>query len=264
MDADIIRRAIAVNEANLELGNEVFEAEGATFVRNRDAHDIRDANFVAGVRASPPADIDRLLARADAEFAHSPHRRFECDLETPPAFEARLALDGYVLDRTLIMLLEGPLRGDAPPHDIRPLEEHAGGWAAFEALHVIDWEEGRKKQGREPAPATERRMAAVQRQKAPPVRYFLAYADGEARGYFNAWEGQDGVGQVENLFVHPEWRHRGLATSLVHRCVADARARGADPIVIGADPTDTPMRMYAAMGFRPVAVKRAWWKSVQQ
>ena len=50
--------------------------------------------------------------------------------------------------------------------------------------------------------------------------------------------------------------------ALIHRCVADARERGAGPIVIVAGPDDTPKNMYAALGFRPVAVTRHYWKFV--
>ncbi len=62
------------------------------------------------------------------------------------------------------------------------------------------------------------------------------------------------------MFTHPDFRHRGLATALIDHCVADRRAHGAGPVVIVADPTDTPKRMYAALGFRPVAIKRSWRK----
>ena len=82
--------------------------------------------------------------------------------------------------------------------------------------------------------------------------------DGEPRGFFSSWEGTAGVGQVEDLFVEDGWRHRGLATALLHHTVADARAAGAGPIAIIADATDTPKTMYAAMGFRPVATVRKY------
>ena len=36
----------------------------------------------------------------------------------------------------------------------------------------------------------------------------------------------------------------------------------AGPVVIVCDPSDTPERMYAAMGFQPVAMKRSYWKIV--
>jgi predicted GNAT family acetyltransferase len=68
------------------------------------------------------------------------------------------------------------------------------------------------------------------------------------------------MGQVEDLFTHPDFRHRGLATALIHHCVADARQQGAGPVMLVADAHDTPKDMYAAMGFRPVAAKREYWK----
>ena len=105
-----------------------------------------------------------------------------------------------------------------------------------------------------------RAMLATHRAKSPPVRYWLAYVDGEPRAYFASWEGIDGIGQVEDLFTHPDYRHRGLATALIHHCVSDSRTSGAGPVVIVCDPADTPKRMYAAMGFRPIAIKRNYWK----
>jgi predicted GNAT family acetyltransferase len=86
------------------------------------------------------------------------------------------------------------------------------------------------------------------------VQYWLAFVHGEPVAYFNSWAGIDGVGQVEDLFTHPDYRRRGVATALIHHCVAECRRQGAGPVVIVADPTDTPKQIYSAMGFRPIAV----------
>jgi len=261
MPHDLVRRALAVNQALLALGNEVFEAEGATFVRNRAAPSIRDSNHVARVRAATPKQIDRLLARAEREYAGVPHRRFDIDVDTPPEFEARLALEGYRCEEALVMLLEGELTGDAPPHEIRPVESEAG-WSAYAALHAIDWQDYTVRLGRPVEPGVGEAMVRCRRAKTPPVRWWLACVDGEPRAYFSSWEGTEGVGQVEDLFTHPEFRHRGLATALIRHSVSGCRDRGAGPVVIVADPTDTPKEMYARMGFRPVAVLREWWKEL--
>ena len=50
--------------------------------------------------------------------------------------------------------------------------------------------------------------------------------------------------------------------ALIHRCVAHCREQGAGLIVITAIASDTPEVMYAAMGFRPVAVKRDYGKGL--
>ena len=261
MPDDLVRRALAVNQALLALGNEVFEAEGATFVRNRSAPSIRDANHVAGVRVRTPDQIDGVLARVEREYMGAPHRRFDVDLDTPPEFEARLALDGYRCEEALVLLLEGALVGEPPRHEIRLIESEAD-WAAYAALHAIDWRDYAARLGRPVEPGVGEAMIRCRRAKTPSVRWWLACVDGEPRAYFSSWEGTEGVGQVEDLFTHPDFRHRGLATALIHHSVADCRAHGAGPVVIIADPTDTPKEMYAAMGFRPVAVRREWWKEL--
>ena len=60
---DAALRALAVNEALAGLGNERFEADGATFVRNREVPDIWDANHISHITASTPEEIERLLVR---------------------------------------------------------------------------------------------------------------------------------------------------------------------------------------------------------
>ena len=262
MDNPVARAALRTNAATLALGHDVFTADGGTFVRNEAYPAIRDANHVAHITAATPEQIDALLARAEHEFAHCPHRAYKVDFTTPPAFEARLQLDGYVRDDALVSVLEGPLIGDAKPHDIRPIEDEEG-WRALASLFALDWAEGRARDGLPEAPEVGQAMAAANRAKSPPVRFWLAHDDGAPRGYFFSWGGVGGVGQVEDLFVQREYRHRGLATALIHRAVADARAQGAGPVVIVADPTDTPKHMYAAMGFTPVATVRNYRKELR-
>ena len=260
---DAARSALTVSEAFSALGNERFEADGATFVRNREIPDIWDANHVTHVTAATPGEIEGLLARVEREFAGFRHRQFRAEFTTPPALEARLTLEGYQGSEELVMLLEGELQGQPKRHEIRPLTDDAG-WQAYTALHDLDWREYKDRM-----PGTrgfdEKTAEAMMRSrqlKTPPVRHWLACVDGEPRAYLSSWVGVDGVGMVEDLFTHPDFRHRGLATALIHHCVAEVRREGAGPIVIGADTTDTPKRMYAALGFRPVAVKREYLKQL--
>ena len=111
------------------------------------------------------------------------------------------------------------------------------------------------------------REAHLQREntrlKAPAVRSWLVWLDGGARAYLSSWPGENGVGMVEDLYTEQAYRHRGLATALLAHCVADARARGAGPVVIGADVNDTPKRMYAALGFRPLFVSRSYLRLLE-
>jgi GNAT superfamily N-acetyltransferase len=253
---ELARDALAVVRAGLALGNEVFAAEGGIFVRNRHLPALRDANHVSQPTATTAGAVDALLARADREFAGSPHRRVDCDDTTPPAVESRLARDhAFGRREVLVMVVDGPLRRAAPPHVVAPVAD-AGGWQRLERLQEASWAEAVA--GLVPAPdgGVRAQIAAARRAKVPPVRYWLAWMAGEPVGYFSAWAGPRGVGLVEDLFVLPAARGQGVATALVHACVGDCRAGGAGPVALTADPTDTPRRMYAALGFRVVARRR--------
>jgi GNAT superfamily N-acetyltransferase len=257
---ELTRRAVAVDAANRALGAEALAVPDATFVRDRRLPDIYDANHVAAVRAADPHAVDALLAAVEREYAHCRHRQFVLDPETPTAFEARLVHEGYGVEQTLVMVLEGPLGGRPRPHPIRPVADESD-WAAYARLKRLDWVERATRLGLGDLPAIGEGLIAHYRAKVPPLRYWLALADGRPRGFFSSWEGPDGVGQVEDLFVEEPFRHRGLGTALLHHAVADARAHGAGPVAIVAEPTETPKAMYAAMGFRPVAVVRKYTKT---
>ena len=254
-ETDLARRVYAAAAGNLELGNQAHDADGARFVRNRELPNIYDANHVTHVRCESESDIERLLARVEREYAHCRHRRFDVDPWTPPAFVARLVLVGYTSEEDLELVLEGELRAQPRPCDIRRVETEEQ-WAASGVLHEIDWIERCERLGRPADPAVPAAFAALRRTTPPELRYWMAYVDGSPVAYAWSWPGVDGVGVVEDLFTHLEYRHRGIATALISHGVADARARGAGPVIISADPTDTPMRMYAALGFRPILVVR--------
>jgi ribosomal protein S18 acetylase RimI-like enzyme len=250
---DLVRRALAVDHAFLALGHECFEADGAHFVRDRSLPAIHDANSITDVTAANPAEVERLLARVEHEFSGCRHRQFLLDATTSPVMEAALVLRGYEHSATLLLLLQGDLRGVPAPRDVRPLAE-AADWEAYGRLKQRDWDERAARLGLRDLEWLGPEMVRQHRGKVPPVQYWLVHLDGRPRGFLASWLGHDGVGQVEDLYVEPEVRHRGLATALIHRGVADCRARGAAAVVIAADATDTPKAMYAAMGFEPIAI----------
>ena len=250
------RAAIRVDQAHEALGHRTFEADGAVFISNPTLPNIHVANYARSVTTGAPDAIERLLARAEREFSGCPHRCFEVDLDTPPAFEARLVSEGYEARGFVLMVLEGDLSGRPKAADLG-LAGDERSWAAADRLKRLDWAEARARVGLTPLPGVGDRLTLVARLKTPPDRKWLAYVDGAARGMASAWD-VDGMAQVEDVFVEPEYRHRGIATALIHHCVGDCRARGAEAVVIVADAADTPQTMYAAMGFRPVATKRRY------
>jgi ribosomal protein S18 acetylase RimI-like enzyme len=233
-------------------------------VRNGAAPLIYDANRGLKVRAGTLDAIDALLEEAERFFDGLGHRAFSCDPLTPPGFEARLLQEGYRAESELQMLLEGDLLASAPDIEIALVESEAD-WDAVTRLTRLDHEETAKKLARPVYPnEVTLQMVATKRAKSPGLRHWLARLQNVTCAFFSSWPGSNGIGKVEDLFTHPEYRGRGIATALIDCAVADARARGAGPVVIAARPDDTPKLMYATMGFRPFCVTRSYVRTTER
>ena len=255
----------AIDDFPSYAGEERFEAEGAIFVRDRSIPDKYYANRVEQVTASTPEEIARLSERVEVEFKGFRHHCFYVDRDTPTEFEAWLLMEGYQRSDSLVMVLTGELRGTPKPHQIRLVETDADWLALYDLVILADREfdpSARQTGSERPSDARDQRIAMLQ-SVSPPVRYWLAYAEGGPRAFFSSWTSTDGIAVLDDLYTHPDYRRRGLATALVHHCVADSRARDAGPVALETDPSDTPKLMYAAMGFRPLSVSYEYLKTFE-
>jgi len=77
-------------------------------------------------------------------------------------------------------------------------------------------------------------------------RTYVADEDGTVAG-FATWARAGGVIELEDLFVDPDWRRRGVATALLARIVDAVRAQGADCLEVTANPHAE--EFYRAAGF---------------
>jgi GNAT superfamily N-acetyltransferase len=236
------------------LGSDVLALDGATAVRNGTAPGHPLGTFLCELRT---ADVAAVLAEASRRTGE-PFRRVHVDPDTPPAAEAHLALDDWQLDACLHLVLPAAVAVEAPALEVRPVVDDAG-WTEIHRLFRLDHLEEDARLGRpaRPEPATTAAVA-LRRSLGPGVTYLLAERSGEVAGCIAAWPGEGGIGLIEDVFVHPRHRRTGLATELLRHAVAHARARGAGPIVIGAEVGDTPKHLYARFGFSPVAVARSY------
>jgi GNAT superfamily N-acetyltransferase len=256
-EEDLISRVCETIEAYQALGNERFQACGATFIRNRATPGRYDANSIGLIRDA--STIDELIARADVEYAHLDYRQFHIDPLTPPEVEARLALTGYNRWTVhLVLVLEGALIANPSQVDICQVVSETD-WQSYRVLQDIDQVEYHRRLGR-PGATPDGQYLAYVRAKSPPARTWFAQAGGVPRAYVSSWPGENGVGQVEDLFVHPDYRRLGLGTALMAHGVSAARSEGAGPIAIIADPSDTPMLMYKDMGFEALFLARSQYR----
>lgn len=77
-------------------------------------------------------------------------------------------------------------------------------------------------------------------------RTYVAEEDGSLVG-FATWIEAGGTIELEDLFVHPGWMRRGVATALVNRIAGVLRARGVQRLEVTANPH--ALGFYNAAGF---------------
>lgn len=77
-------------------------------------------------------------------------------------------------------------------------------------------------------------------------RTYVAEEEGSLVG-FATWLDTGGVFELEDLFVDPGWRRRGIAAALVSRIVQVLRARGVQRLEVTANPH--AMGFYRSAGF---------------
>jgi GNAT superfamily N-acetyltransferase len=234
-------------------GGEVTELPGGTVVHHATAPDQPLGNFACALRSETAAVLERLL---DGPAPTPPCDRVVLDAATPAGAEAHLALHDWRIEVQLLLVLPAETSVALPEHlpDLHDVHR-ATDWAAIEALFRIDHLEEDARAGTPPRPAEATRSAVeLRRSLGPAVRYHLAGDVDQPRGCIATWVGPEGVGVIEDVFVHPQYRGMGLATDLLRHAVHGLREEGVSEVLIGAEVTDTPKHLYHRFGFRPAAV----------
>jgi GNAT superfamily N-acetyltransferase len=255
---DLIERLCEAQARQRALGHHSARDRLCCIVRDERHPQLWAANHVSAIRARTRGEIDEVMQRADAAFAHCEHRLYVVDPLTPAPFVAALAQADYnELTPTILLALEGSLRAQPRELDIRAASS-SDDWSAIERLVGEDHSEGARSHGRPLPPEVTRAMVESYRSKAPDCQFFVARVGRLDCAYgAGVWCG-DGIGIIEDLFTLPAYRRRGVATALIARALAHLRARGARLCLIGAHATERPKRLYAALGFVPVCVTREY------
>jgi ribosomal protein S18 acetylase RimI-like enzyme len=204
------------------------------------------------VRAERPlagVEVADILAETERALSGFRHRQFQVFEEDDGA---RIALGmaeaGYTADHSVTMALRRePDRGS----DLEAVDE-----LTYEEARPFLLEVYRRELPSEAADVIER-FADHRRtvQQAAAGRFFAQRIDGQAAGLCELYL-DDGLAQVEHVDTLEEFRGRGVARNVVLRAIHEARAAGADLIVIEADLDDWPLELYRRFGFDEIG--RTW------
>jgi GNAT superfamily N-acetyltransferase len=270
---ELIRRTCDTIAGYLALGNERFGAAGATFVRNRSTPLYPESNHVGLIRVRGRSAIDALTEASHAEFAGFPYRHFLLDPLTPPDVNAYLAFQpGYRFRDTLYVILEGDIPIKRREAEIKEVLTDAD-WANYHALDKVWWLEyggGVRRLQRwarlrlahlktllgSQAETVHDQVVRAKRLKAADARTWFACVNGKPEAFLTSWPGESGVGRIVDVYTHPDFRRRGLASALIHHCVTVVREGGAGPVAIASELNTSAKETYAALGFRPLFLTR--------
>jgi GNAT superfamily N-acetyltransferase len=96
-------------------------------------------------------------------------------------------------------------------------------------------------------------LSRLDQQDRERSTYLIAWEDDRPVGHAHmAWDGTHlGLPEIQDVFVLPELRRRGIATQLTHAAEEEARRRGWDRISLSVSRSDNPAaaRLYAKLGY---------------
>ena len=101
------------------------------------------------------------------------------------------------------------------------------------------------------------------RELVNPFSHFLVARDpeGHLAGYVIYWAAGPEYHLV-NLAVRPDVRRRGVARTLMNRCLQDARASGAEYVVLEVRVSNIPAKtLYKFYGFVTISTRRRYYRN---
>lgn len=91
------------------------------------------------------------------------------------------------------------------------------------------------------------------------ARSILAEVDGKIVGYVLFWV-LPGTIDVHNVAVHSEYRRAGIASTLMHQVVAEARRQSVDRVTLEVRVSNIPaQRLYASVGFVHTGLRKSYY-----
>ena len=256
MPQDFARDLLEAEEAFLRVGNVVTRLDGAELISNPHLHALPEANQVRRIRARDDDAGDRLVGEAERHFRsiRPAVRRWVLDPgATPARFGEFLEQQGYAGYPE-----EGLVARDAaaapldPDVRLREIRDDAD-WDLLEKLDIS---------------SNERRLTLemwdllveLRRLKAkdPAFRYRIVELREEPIGVVGLYR-TPSVGLIEDLYIRPELRDKGIGRGVLARLAAELGRDSALGVVCPADESES--EFYTHLGFEAVFKLRTYEKA---
>lgn len=205
-----------------------------------------------GLRVEVPTDLglDALAETVAAAVPDVPYRRLRIEDEACAdrlVPEARAA-PGWAVERELVMLLDPAAVPPAPPGPYAPVPREGALEDVLALMRAWYGEEGIA--GVELAHC----LRMTERQHgAKAERRFVLDDEGAPAAMCTLRRDGSGVAQLENVYVLPQARGRGLGAAVVGAATRAAVDEGHATVFIVADDEGWPKGLYARVGFRAAA-----------
>jgi ribosomal protein S18 acetylase RimI-like enzyme len=207
------------------------------------------SNFVRAERSLAGVEVVDIVAETDRLLTGLRHRQLQVfDEDDGARIALGLAEAGYTADHSATMALR---RAPDREGDLDVVDE-----LTYEEARPFLVEVYRRELPDDPPDVIER-FADLRRvvQRAAAGRFFARRIDGRVAGLCELYL-EDGLAQVEHVDTLREFRGRGVARAVVLGAIHEARAAGADLVIIEADLDDWPIGLYRRFGFDEIG--RSW------
>lgn len=98
----------------------------------------------------------------------------------------------------------------------------------------------------------------------PPAVYRVAELDGKPVGYAGM-RVAGGIGYIDNVAVHPDYRHLGAATGLLREFDQFAREHRLESLTLEVRVSNTPaIRLYSREGFQSVGIRPGFYSNPRE
>ena len=94
--------------------------------------------------------------------------------------------------------------------------------------------------------------------------WVVAVGDGQVVGYIGSQSSYDET-DIMNVAVHPDWRRRGIAESLIDTLIEELKKRGSHALMLEVRVSNDPaIALYEKLGFQQVGRRKNYYRNPKE